>query len=536
MTNSSSVISKRVLFVDDEKWLLEGIKRQLRREIELSLAETAEAALALLEKQGPYAVVVSDYNMPHTNGLDFLNTVYRRFPQTVLIMLTGRAELDLAIDALHSAHLFRFLSKPCSKELLLETVNDALEQYRLRMSESLLKTQLQQANQELNRFNQQLETLIAQKTRALQIQYQHVAKMAQMESSQAVIAMLVETAIELAPKQTLTLWLSPQANGQFKRYYPRDLNPMSINCDQTQSGLINELGNGLRLWQDQAGPEQMLSAADASLFVDRPRFSVPLQSKNGLIGLLNFGGPALDYPVDTLDTLAGIANVSATALQSHWHREAFEDAQDAIINALAKLSEYRDPDTGAHLRRLKKYCALTCDALASNERYRAIVTTEFKLDLMRSSPLHDIGKVGIPDAILKKPGNLTTEEFEIMKNHAKIGGDLLAAVYREYPSQSFIKSGMEVAYYHHEKWDGSGYPLGLKGQEIPLSARILALADVYDALTCRRIYKVPFSHERAKLMILTGSGTHFDPDIVAAFLKSEDRFRFFAEQFADSSV
>jgi putative two-component system response regulator len=141
--------------------------------------------------------------------------------------------------------------------------------------------------------------------------------------------------------------------------------------------------------------------------------------------------------------------------------------------------------------------------------------------------------VGIPDAILKKAGPLTPDEFEIMKTHAQIGGDTLRSVYEQYPSQSFIKCGMEVAYGHHEKWNGDGYPLGLQGESIPLVARILALVDVYDALTTRRVYKPPFSREQAKNIIIKGSGSHFDPVIVNAFLSNEGEFYKIAEQYAD---
>ena len=261
--------------------------------------------------------------------------------------------------------------------------------------------------------------------------------------------------------------------------------------------------------------------------------SVPLNGQQGVLGLLNLAGSNVILEPDALEALTGMADVTATALLSHWNHEAFDDAQDAIISALAKLSEYRDPETGAHLLRLKKLCALICSFLAATEKFQDIITQEFTNDLVRSSPLHDIGKVGIPDAILKKPGRLTPEEFEIMKTHAKIGGDTLRTVYDQYPSQSFIKCGMDVAYGHHEKWDGSGYPQGLQGESIPLVARILALVDVYDALTCRRVYKEPFPRDKANAIINQGSGIHFDPDIVEAFLTHEAEFYLITEQFAD---
>ncbi|MDD2761887.1 MAG: HD domain-containing protein, partial [Methylomonas sp.] len=487
-----------------------------------------------LAEQGPYAVVVSDYNMPGMNGIEFLNTVYQRYPHTVLVMLTGRAELDLAVNALHHAHISRFLNKPCPKEALQETLADGLEQYRLRMSEQMLQTQLRQANHELSELNNHLETLVAQKTRALQLQYRHVADLAQMDNSQAVVGTLIEALRELAPQQTISLWLCRHGNSQFFCHYPAIGENSHVVLTDESSHLLRHLAGNKPVWRQNPAIESDLIPLDNSLFQGAPRLSLALYHKRELIGLLNLAGEYIDYPEDILEALKAIADVSATALQSHWHREAFEDAQDAIIGALAKLSEYRDPETGAHLLRLKKYCALICQTLAKIPLYRDIVTPEFSTDLVRSSPLHDIGKVGIPDAILKKPAKLTPDEYEIMKSHARIGGDTLAAVYDQYPSQSFIKCGMDVAYGHHEKWDGSGYPRGLKGQSIPLPARILALVDVYDALTCRRVYKAPFSREQARDMIVAGSGSHFDPDIVAAFIDIEADFHQIAEQYADT--
>ncbi len=533
MTVSTAGISRKILFVDDEVLLLEGVKRQLRREFDITVAEGGVAALAVLISDGPFAVVVSDYNMPGMDGIAFLNAVYQRYPHTVLVMLTGRAELDVAVNALHNAHISRFLNKPCPKEVLQETLADGLEQYRLRMSEQLLQEQLQQANQQLKQLNNQLETLVAQKTRALQLQYRYVANMAQMSSSQAIINALINAVSELTDLHDITLWLSPQLDGQFTCHYPLDLEQPGFHSQSCPEGVIADTLAGKQIWQRVALAEPALNAFDQSLFQGQPFMTVPLHGKQGVLGLLNLSGGDVRIESDSLEALNGMADVTATALQSHWHREAFDDAQDAIITALAKLSEYRDPETGAHLLRLKKYCLLICQFLAETDKYRDIITQAFTEDLVRSSPLHDIGKVGIPDAILKKPGRLTPDEFEIMKNHARIGGDTLRTVYDQYPSQSFIKCGMDVAYGHHEKWDGGGYPCGLQGESIPLVARILALVDVYDALTCRRVYKPPFPREQAKAIIAEGNGTHFDPDIVTAFLNNEAEFHQIAEQFAD---
>jgi response regulator RpfG family c-di-GMP phosphodiesterase len=533
MTVTTSGISQKILFVDDEMLLLEGIKRQLRKEFDITIAEGGEAGLATLANDGPFAVVVSDYNMPGMDGIAFLNAVYQRHPHTVLVMLTGRAELDIAVNALHSAHISRFLNKPCPKEVLQETLADGQEQYRLRMSEQLLQAQLQLANQQLNQMNSQLEVLVEQKTHALQLQYRYVANMAQMPNSVAIINALVHAASELTHLNGITLWLSPQLDGQFSCHYPTNAERSAFNAKDCPDGVTAQTFIDKQLWLRSAQTEAKLHAFDSSLFQGRAIMSVPLHIKEGVLGLLNLAGEEVEFETGTLEALTGMADVTATALQSSWHREAFDEAQDAIITALAKLSEYRDPETGAHLLRLKTYCELICRYLNKTEKYRDIVSPEFTLDLVRSSPLHDIGKVGIPDAILKKPGRLTPDEFEIMKTHARIGGDTLRTVYEKYPSQSFIRCGMEVAYGHHEKWNGTGYPHGLQGESIPLVARILALADVYDALTTKRVYKPPFSREQAKAIITEGSGLHFDPDIAAAFLKNEAEFHQIAEQLAD---
>ncbi len=201
-----------------------------------------------------------------------------------------------------------------------------------------------------------------------------------------------------------------------------------------------------------------------------------------------------------------------------------QNARSATILGLAKLAEYRDEGTGAHLERIREYARRLAEEMAENSRYKDIITQEFIDDIYQSSILHDIGKVGIPDAILLKPGKLNTEEFEVIKRHATLGGDAIRAIESRIVGRSFLFLGREIAYHHHEKWDGSGYPRGLKGDEIPLAARIVALADVYDALTTKRFYKEAYSHEKSKQIILDLKNSHFDPEIIDTFLVLEAEF------------
>ena len=199
-------------------------------------------------------------------------------------------------------------------------------------------------------------------------------------------------------------------------------------------------------------------------------------------------------------------------------------ANVSTIHALAKLAESRDDDTGSHLERVQIYCRLLSQCLLDDEKYCHEVTPQFVETLWQASPLHDIGKVGITDRILLKPGKLTAEEFEVMKTHTVIGAKTLEKVQEQYPDNSFVNMGILIARHHHERWDGSGYPNGLKAQAIPLAARIMAVADIYDALRVKRVYKEPFSHEKSCDIIFSASNTHLDPTLITHFHKLHQQF------------
>jgi len=207
--------------------------------------------------------------------------------------------------------------------------------------------------------------------------------------------------------------------------------------------------------------------------------------------------------------------------------------RDASILALASLAETRDNETGAHILRTQRYVKVLAEHLSKHPDFSAVLNLETIELLYKSAPLHDVGKVGIVDSILLKPGKLTDEEFVIMKTHAQLGSDALLVAEEQMGSNSFLRYAREIALTHHEKWDGSGYPNALSGNDIPVSGRLMALADVYDALLSKRVYKPAFSHEQAKEIILKGRGTHFDPRVVAAFEACEGEFVAIADEFKD---
>lgn len=222
--------------------------------------------------------------------------------------------------------------------------------------------------------------------------------------------------------------------------------------------------------------------------------------------------------------------------------------QDLSMRALACLAEARDTDTGNHILRTQTYIATLGRHLRQHERFRDALSGKQIDRIVKAAPLHDLGKVGIPDAILLKPGRLTPEEMEVMKTHPAIGAaaiekamrESLAAADEAMAAQAsgafaFLEAARDIALTHHEKWDGSGYPQGLQGDAIPVSGRLMALADVFDALICRRVYKEAMPIEQATEIIVAGRGKHFDPDVVDAFLACRDEFLEIAHRFRDES-
>jgi putative two-component system response regulator len=210
------------------------------------------------------------------------------------------------------------------------------------------------------------------------------------------------------------------------------------------------------------------------------------------------------------------------------------ETRDVAIFAMAKLAESRDPETGAHLERVMNYSRVLTRQLPAMGKCTDEIDGDFIRAIYATSPLHDIGKVGIPDCVLLKPGRLSDREFDIMKTHTTIGSDTLDAALKRFPGTKFLEMARDIALTHHERYDGSGYPQKLIGEKIPLCGRIVALADVYDALTSKRVYKDAFAHEIARSLIVKESGSHFDPQVLEAFVAAEQTFVSIKEHFADT--
>jgi response regulator RpfG family c-di-GMP phosphodiesterase len=534
-------IGRKILCVDDEPNVLEGLRRQLRGHFELTCAVGAQAGLAALEQQGPFAVVMADYKMPEMTGAEFLREVRRRSPHTITIMLSGCQELDVVVHSLHEGHIFRFLNKPCPRETLEAALRDCLEQHRLVVSERHLTSALQDANQQLQSVNDDLEDRVRERTATIARLYQFVSDLNGKDTVTDVAQLVVQTTAELLRSKRVSLML-PDVSGEYLTIAaavgidPDMCTKIRVPIGAPVAGRVFAEGRALVVNSpDEAGPEN--ARYDGDFFAVVPLASTALLDAGQAIGVLNVTAPwsGATYDAESLATLQAVAESGTVALLNQIRLEERNEARDAVILALAKLAENRDPETGAHLERVQSYCRLLSEALARTPKYAAQITPAFVANIYRSAPLHDIGKVGIPDRILLKPGKLTPEEFDVMKTHTTIGGNTIQALLTQRHRQEFLQMGMEIAYGHHEKYDGSGYPAGIVGEQIPLSARIMALADVYDALRSRRVYKAPMSHDEAATIIRDGSGKHFDPDVVSAFLEQHLDFDRLAGELTDSA-
>lgn len=274
------------------------------------------------------------------------------------------------------------------------------------------------------------------------------------------------------------------------------------------------------------------------LIYDPDKFLIPVSRSNIYIHIIAWGaflvisGAIVGKQREKLESKA--IQTGQIYQQLAESNQSFEEARAATILGLAKLAEYRDNETGAHIERMREYVRILAVELSNHPKYQSYITNNYINDLYESSILHDIGKVAVPDKILRKPGKLSILEYEVIKTHTILGGDALKEVEAKVKGQSFLIIATEIAYHHHERWDGKGYPHGLEGTEIPLSARITALADFFDAVTTKRVYKPAFSLEQTKALIIEGRGCQFDPDVVDAFLVRIVDFAEIKKRIADT--
>lgn len=290
------------------------------------------------------------------------------------------------------------------------------------------------------------------------------------------------------------------------------------------------LATNIRTYMDDENDRELLKAYNRIIHTETPMDGIEfdIKHKDGQIRRVESSvSPIYSEDEKILGYRGIIRDITEKKLleqEKELRKKRDHNAWETTIISLVKLSEYRDTDAGSHVERIREFAKMLAQELSIHKKFKDLVTDAYIEDIFQASILHDIGKAGIPDSVLLKPGKLTIEEFEIIKEHSRMGGDAIREIKAKSKGPSFLTQAMDIAYYHHERWDGKGYPKGLIGEDIPLSARIVALSDVYDALTSKRIYKEAFTHDQAIKIIVSERGKQFDPDIVDAFMARNKDF------------
>jgi response regulator RpfG family c-di-GMP phosphodiesterase len=444
-------MNRRVLIVDDSASLLDGLRNLLASRYEVTTAGSAAEALALCERSGAFAVVLCDYAMPGMNGVDFLAEHSSQWPDSARILMTGCADLALALEALERGSILRFLPKPPQPERLLDAVAVGVDRFRVIEEERSFTEQLAFARESLQVLNGTLEERLERELDHLDALARSSEHIAAASTAEAVLERTTEAVRELLGAQ------APEVRAR-------------------------RGGDGFDIV-----PVRRLAAREER-------------------------------------SLAILSQSARGALAESRRRTEARQAQLASLRALEHMARQRDDETGEHLARVSAYVAILARGLRSAGHCLEEITDAFIEDLAVVAPLHDIGKVAIPDAILFKPAKLDEREWEIMRTHAQVGADILGSVSAGTEQSELLELARTIAWTHHERWDGSGYPRRLAREAIPLAGRIMALADCYDALTSHRPYKIAWPHAAAVTHLEEQRGIAFDPHLVDVFLEHEREF------------
>ncbi len=467
----------RVLILDDEYYLGKMLEKALVNEsIEAMAVTDVDSAIDLLNKK-TFDLVVSDIYMPGKNGTDLFKYVKDNAIEVPFIFMTGNPDLKMAVDFLTSGG-YDYIIKPFMISEFIQKVKPVIQDHRIK-------------KQEKNLVND-LRDLLSQRLSELKI-YQDVFDST---DDGEIITDVDGIIVKVNPGfEKITGMSSIQLIQQ-----PLDILKESLLPDLNFNEILKKLDTE-NTWNDELSGRK----EDDQSWIANITFS-PIRNEDSQI--FAYAGIFKDVTSQRQVEQALITSLKQMNL-----------AQEAIIFGMARLAEHRDQSTGFHLERIRSYSKVLSEALLKRQMYPNIINRDFINMLFRTAPLHDIGKVGIPDYILLKSDTLTEPEFDVMKSHALIGYNTLNSIRKQYGDMEFLKMGIEITYCHHERWDGNGYPRGLKNHQIPLSAQILAIADVYDALTTERTYKEAYSHAAALETMKRERGKHFSPDIFDVFME-----------------
>ncbi|QDU60088.1 Cyclic di-GMP phosphodiesterase response regulator RpfG [Planctomycetes bacterium Pan216] len=525
-------INGTVLIADDEDQIRNLCVSFLQRfGYETISARNGVEALELASDRVPDIVLI-DVMMPRMTGLEVCRELKARHSTQHLpvVLMTGMDQPEDVVNGLQSG-ADDYVCKPLR-----------LPELHLRLSNLIRRKQmfdmLHDHNEEMiETLGSQSRTLTELFTLSLQMnKSQHLDELLSVLTNSLSRMMDCRRVSVLMFNRSIRRWNIVASLG-----IPQDVaTQISLSEDSPILRDMSAGGQPAIIDPTNAMAVELYGANGAMAFSELPVMLVPLSFSNELLGVITltdrtWAEPGHFAPTD-ITVLTYVAQVAGIAIKNRLRQEQIRETQDVTIFALARLAESRDELTGNHLRRVQTYCRRLAESLRLSGHHQKALVPEFISELWRAAPMHDIGKVGISDNILLKPGRLTPEERKEMEQHTVIGGQTLEAAESLLHHDSFLSMAKDICYFHHEKWDGSGYPFGYSGEEIPLSARITACADVYDALTSARPYKPAFSHERAVGIIAEGRGTHFDPTICDVFLTLADEFNKIRLELQDNDV
>lgn len=512
-----------VLIVDDDPQARALSRRMLERE-GYSVCEASNGVEALESIPACLPdVIVLDSRMPILDGLECARRLKTQTgTQDIPIIMLSAAGEAKDIEAGLEAGVDEYITKPFrAREFALRVRSMA---------------RLQRSKAELIWSNQRCW----EQARTLQVLLDLSVGLAASDDLDTILSKAVAAAAELTHCRRISVML-PDAQGAhltIARHIGIDdkmAAAVRVPVGKAIAGQVFASGRQIVVNYPEE-IEQRRNRYDAGFFVSAPLISKALRATRRVVGVINITDRLTQRPFEPseLELLDLLCNIAATAIDDLLSRQERDEAQDSIVGALATLAEYRDADTASHLDRVTRYAVMLARSLRDTGQYKGQVDRAFVHCLRRAMPLHDIGKVGVPDNILLKPGKLTAAEMEQMKRHAEDGARTIRAIRERMPAVEFLQMAEDIAWSHHERWDGMGYPRGLARTDIPLSARIAAVADVYDALTTRRVYKEPVSHETAIDILRRDAGSHFDPIIIDTMMTRESDFARVALAFADT--
>jgi response regulator RpfG family c-di-GMP phosphodiesterase len=505
-----------VLIVEDDAEIRFIVSAHLRASgFDILEAVDAQEALRLANEKLP-DLIIMDIGLPGMDGIACTREL-RTDPRTAaipVIMLTARSSTADVVRGLE-AGAQEYLPKPFDVAELLARVRSVHRGARARKS--------------LDELNVQLEAEVDLKTRRLQVLYEFMRDLNHADSQDEILDLLVRCVEQTAGAKRISLFLRDETGDNLICVRAVGIDPEIARTLRIRGveGITGQVFRSGKTFAARAfGPADTGRGYARDAFLSTPLISTALETEEGVIGVLNVTDKAVDQPFsdEEIECIRSVADAAAIALDSVIRRTRLQRSVRVLLRTVGHLAEYRDEETTLHLERVSKMARILAHELQREGPYQLLVTDDFIDMLVQAAPMHDIGKVGIPDDILTKPGKLTDEEYQIMKTHTDIGRRVLSQALDPAHPVPLLQMCIDIAYCHHERFDGNGYPRRIKGEEIPLAARIIALVDAYDAITSHRRYKKARSHEAAVQIVRAEAGRHFDPVIAEAFLECHDTF------------